>query len=880
MKIHNIILTTIPALFFTAVCGAGGPIIQAERIVKPIIIDGRLDDAGWSEATRMELRSNKTGRPNKYKTEAWLGYNENDILIAFRCEEPDVPVAGKTDGEERGVFAGDTVEVFLDINHDRTTYWQFVMDSAGLKYDGYVLDSNAGTTWEGKTAKSSGEWTAEFRIPFQSLGITPETASSWTGNLYRTRQPRKNETAGMYWAYAPAGMFHNPEKFAEIANLDLDFKRFYLEPAHRLYVELGEKLQSIEKNLDELSAINTGAIGVLRAKKDSHQKDLSTVGERIGNFKKLDDNPLEELTALDAQVNALSQQVALIARAKQFGLDPDKTDYLVGTRDSMSKVYSNRAFKGKITNQALIHLARNEYEGLQIVVLPTGKNLKGVEISASPLLGPDGKMIAASDIDIRPLLEVIIDNTVANDRWPEVLGRSAPVDIKGNAVQPFFITVYARKDLSPGNYSGTLTVRAKDSHKIKIDLTARVWDFTLPKETHCHTGLFNISDISICDHFNVKLFSPEHEKIMLNLFEYFARHRIQPGEATPVSWRSRYFLWRGELDPELKKHWKYKAIADRVDPGYKLRPADSPEAVAYWEKWGRWWRDRGLPIGKLGANMLALDMLEKQPQFVRKFLQAHWRVIEKNGWQKYTYIRYPDEIDEPGKNGPETVRVGGEFVKKYAPGLLRHSVQTARTPQAPYLDYVDLWFLYAASYEKERDLYDRLKREDRSKVFWLSMANHIGADVPDVAPRISFMVRRKYGFTGTGLWTSTWNYGKPKLVDGVFHVASKNVNNARSTLIWPAENGVLFSRRLELIRDGLEDYEYHWLLENLIARADARSDKTPALVQALSAAGAAYKIDDALVSDILKYSKSPDDLLTYRARMADAIVNLNRALNK
>ena len=496
----------------------------------------------------------------------------------------------------------------------------------------------------------------------------------------------------------------------------------------------------------------------------------------------------------------------------------------------------------------------------------------------APKLSPDGTKISRADIDIRPLKEVIIDETKANNRWPEVLGRCGPVDVASDGVQSFFVTIYAKEGLLPGDYLGTIMVQAKNSHSIKLAVTVSVWDFTLPVETHCHTGMFNIADHSICSHFNVKLFSKEHEQVMLDIFQYFALRRIQPGDPTPVSWRSRSFLWMGELNPELKKHWKYQSIANRVDPAYKIRRPDSPEELAYWEKWGRWWRERGLPIGRLGANVLQLNTVRNHRQYAAAFLKAHWQVVESNGWQNYTYVRYPDEIDEPGKNGPETVKEGGALVKEYAPGLLRQSVQTARTPQMHYLDYVDLWFLYAASYDRERELYDRLKREDNNQVFWFGMHNHIAPTNPAIAPRIFFTILRKHGFTGAGLWTSTWNYGKPSLVDGVFHVASSNLSNARSTLIWPAEKGVLFSRRMELIRDGLEDYEYHWLLEQLISEASGRKTKSPELEKALKQARRAYTIPDLLVEDVLKYSKNPQDLISYRAGLAEAVIGLRKAI--
>jgi len=248
--------------------------------------------------------------------------------------------------------------------------------------------------------------------------------------------------------------------------------------------------------------------------------------------------------------------------------------------------------------------------------------------------------------------------------------------------------------------------------------------------------LFNVDDVTLCNHFGVKLFSPEHERVMQDIFDYFAVRRIQPGNTVPVSFRSQDFLWMGELDPELRTHWKYKAIRDSTDPGHKIIPPYSDEAVAYWERWARWWRGRGLPLGAVSAGMLHRSKLEEHPEYVRRFLQAYSASVRRHGWDKHCYIRYPDEMDEPGKQGIETAKQCGSFVRKYGPNLRLQSVQTARTPQEPYLEYVDLWFVYRASYERERELYERLRRE--GKTFWMGIHNHIGVDVPDVAPRLFF----------------------------------------------------------------------------------------------------------------------------------------------
>ena len=681
----------------------------------------------------------------------------------------------------------------------------------------------------------------------------------------------------MLWAYSPVGMFHIPEKFAEIENLNLNYERFFLVPARETCSKIEEKLKLIEEQLSHFYQTSSNQLKKLLPRIKTWRKQLVGLKEQIEDYRTLGNTPFEELTGLDRKVNLFQHKVSLLEKTVEYKKNTIETDFLVGIKNSISKVYCNKPFDGQVTNKAIIQMARNEYEGFQVVILPLVENIKNLELIASTLTGPNKAKIKSANIEIQSVQEVIIDNTTSENRWPEVLNNPGPINLSGDYAQSFFVTVYADKNLPAGDYHGTLTARAEGCQPVSIDLTVAVWDFALPKETHCHTGLFNINDYSICSHFGVKLFSQEHERVMVRIFEYFARHRIQPGDATPVSFLSQYFITWGRPGPEY--YWDYYAAgAKMIDPAYEVKGLYSPEMLSYWEKWARWWRERGLPVGEIGLCLGWPESIEKDPDFVREYLTAYWNIIDKNGWQKYTFIRYPDEIDELGKNGPEVVKNSGTFVKKYAPGIPRQSVQTGDTPQEPYLDYVDLWFTYASTWKKAGELCARLIREDKSKVFWLGLHNHIRVDVPDVAPRILFTILRKYGMSGSGLWTSTWEFGKPKLVDGEFHVESNNLDKAKSILIWPAKNGVLFSRRLELIRDGIEDYDYHWLLEHLISTAEKRYSKTPALVRALKTAKAAFNIDDKLVTDITQYSTKPEELLAYRSRMAEAIVALSKAL--
>lgn len=854
------------------------PTVEVRRITKPIRLDGKIENAEWAEAAILELMDFR-GAATKYKTTAWLGYNEEALLVGFRCQEPDRPLIGKDDGDEKSIFFGDVVEVFLDVNQTGKTFWHLAVDASGRKYDAFGGDKMVQLQWQAASAISEGEWTAELQIPFNRMDIDPLTKTIWRGDLFRGRRERRGLEPDMGWSLISGNQYAKPEFFAEFRGLHVDFSRFFLTQAVQSRETIKQKLMDIQEMLAPLDSEieNTSEI---RAQCGAITEELARVMTGVSEYKEQGRKPFEELRTLLDKTKRFQQKVSLVSCANKSGLDLSRMDFLVGVTNSMARISSTQGFVGLLSNNATLQLARNEYEGLQVVIFPLGKPLQEVTVEVGELKGRSGTKIRSTDIDIRSVLEVHIDETLSVDNlWPEVLGKPGPIDIPTGGIQSALVTVHAKQAQRAGDYQGTITIRARDMKPVTICLNVTVWDFELPAETHCHTGLFDVSELEICRHFSLTLFTPEFDAKMAEIFEYFAARRIQPGHATPVSPRSLFILWQGRGSRKQGATMgKLQDVEALVDPHFKEFAPWSREAVEYWEKWAIWWRKRGLSLGSIATHVLSLSFVENQQESLQALLELYWPVIKKHGWENLCYIRYPDEIDEPGKPGPETVQKVGPLVKQYAPGLRRQSVQTARTPQDPYLNNVDLWFLYASSWDKEKGLYQKLMG-DPEKTFWLGLHGHCAFSDPAVAPRIFFTILRKFGFQGAGLWTSTWDYTQPTLIDGNYHIKAQALSNARSCLIWPAKGELLYSKRLELIRDGIEDYEYHEQLATLIKEADKVQTSSPRIKGALNKARQAYAIKDELVKDIKEYSVKAEDLLSFRSELAGAIVELKQALH-
>jgi len=179
-----------------------GRAVEIGRAAARPVIDGRLDDACWRDALVADnfLRLG-SDLPAAEQTVARLTCDDRALYLAFVCSESrmDRILAHKTKHDD-GVWQDDCVEVFLDVNHDHLTYFQFIVNSIGTRHEARFdhsgrLDAKWDVAWEAKTAVHPDHWDVEIAIPFESLGAAP---GCWGMNLCREQNP-----AGELSCWAP-----------------------------------------------------------------------------------------------------------------------------------------------------------------------------------------------------------------------------------------------------------------------------------------------------------------------------------------------------------------------------------------------------------------------------------------------------------------------------------------------------------------------------------------------------------------------------------------------------------------------------------------------------------------------------------------------------
>jgi len=186
-------------LVLLAASAAGGdepaPPLTVRRTPGEIRLDGDLSDPGWKGAAVLDqFWETQPGDnvPPRAKTTAWVAYDDRNLYVALRCEDPD-PSRIRAPFVERDDIVGtdDNVAVFLDTRGDGLTAVELRVSPAGQQGDAVFNDASQNEDFSPDffydTAARVADfgWAAEMRIPFSSLRYPRRDAQEWRILVWR-----------------------------------------------------------------------------------------------------------------------------------------------------------------------------------------------------------------------------------------------------------------------------------------------------------------------------------------------------------------------------------------------------------------------------------------------------------------------------------------------------------------------------------------------------------------------------------------------------------------------------------------------------------------------------------------------------------------------
>ena len=200
------------------------PELVSRRVDTPMVMNGVLDEAAWKSAVPVVLGNTVNGKATSCRTEVKTCHDSNHIYFAISAADPALKnrpsqcgVPGKVDG----------IEVYLDVTHNRQSYYRVGIDLTGAVHDYYYIDhiELGRPDWRSRAvaavALDDGKYVVEVAIPRASLAapIGDLSVVEWGAVVGRTQtsppqpQDRQSSTSLLLRGRLDQPNFFNTLKF-------------------------------------------------------------------------------------------------------------------------------------------------------------------------------------------------------------------------------------------------------------------------------------------------------------------------------------------------------------------------------------------------------------------------------------------------------------------------------------------------------------------------------------------------------------------------------------------------------------------------------------------------------------------------------------------
>jgi hypothetical protein len=160
-------------------------------------LDGSLDEDAWAGADAIEdltmLEPIQGGKPTGRTRVRVLG-NTHEIAFGIECDDPaPKEIVSFTKQRDGSMSSEDHIEIALGPFMDGRSGYVFWVNPNGARYDALIdptngePNSNWDGIWEAATRRTDRGWTAEIRIPIQTLSFQ-KGLPSWEFNIQRRIQ--------------------------------------------------------------------------------------------------------------------------------------------------------------------------------------------------------------------------------------------------------------------------------------------------------------------------------------------------------------------------------------------------------------------------------------------------------------------------------------------------------------------------------------------------------------------------------------------------------------------------------------------------------------------------------------------------------------------
>ncbi|MFA5864768.1 MAG: sugar-binding protein [Phycisphaerae bacterium] len=204
--------------------------INVPKASQAPVIDGNSSDKCWDAVPwngGFKLYGHEDIKA-PVETKFKLLHDNNNLYVLVVADEPftnKIKAGAKT--RDSQVYTEDSIELFLNANEDRTTYFQIIINTLGTIYDAEHTQGGAltSTQWNAEGIKTKAhigkdKWTLEVAIPVVALN---GNSNKWLFNIGRNRTTGSGSESKNYTF---SGLFDQPSTFATLNFVGADFSKY------------------------------------------------------------------------------------------------------------------------------------------------------------------------------------------------------------------------------------------------------------------------------------------------------------------------------------------------------------------------------------------------------------------------------------------------------------------------------------------------------------------------------------------------------------------------------------------------------------------------------------------------------------------------------
>jgi Domain of unknown function (DUF4091) len=500
---------------------------------------------------------------------------------------------------------------------------------------------------------------------------------------------------------------------------------------------------------------------------------------------------------------------------------------------------------------------RNETISAQCVLL-AHEDLEGLALSVSPLRPTQGAGgIPEQNVHWNFIGSIFLEKNSPNRQkedllrpapawFPDYLSEDQQCSVRKGNRKAVYLTIEIPRETPPGEYRATITATAGGTGA-SVPLVLQVYPLTLPQERHVWvTEWFSTS--AFRKHHQLNSSDDEHFYRMLKVYaENMAEHRQNVFRVGLESVECRRMA-DGKLQFDFSRFDRLAQVfwdtgrMDLLETGF----------IAQFGKGG--WSGSEIVLGNFSvkdANGQSASVSGEE--FLPQFLPAFVIHLRAKGWLAKTVFHI---CDEPSDHNIMAWRNASEFLHRLAPELRR--IDAIETPHC--LGALEIWVPKLDHLATWHDAYEAAQRQGNELWFYTvgifqggSLLNKT-VDVPLIETRLMHWLNYRYNLRGYLHW------GFNAWTDDPINAPGQHRGDGWH--VYPKKDGLLNSVRWEQMRNGLQDYECLWLLENQISQVRATlAARVAALIDPRQRG---IEIASQVISDYREHTRDPEVL--YQAR--------------